>query len=154
MKKFNCLCTAGILALILCLLPLASDAKAAELPNSAPEETNNSIQLTYTELEEREKWILDEVLSDYVSEEVVRLMDAGIGYEIGDWVDRDTHTYLFFEKQLPEGTVYTACGYARTGNGSYVYFELSSPEVLTEEMVDLEAAKTFKALGTSNNSLC
>jgi len=144
MKKFTSLCAAGLMALIFWLIPLSPDAKAAAIPAKASFEKSAPLSLTCIELEERERWILDEVLSDYVSEEVVRLMDSDIGYEIGDWVDRDTYTYLFFEKHLPEGTVYTACGYALTGNGNYVYFELSSPAALTRQQVDEKAAGLLK----------
>ena len=110
--------------------------------------------MTCVKLEEKERWILDEILSDYVSEDVVELTDSGIDYSIGDWVDRDTHTYLFFTKKLPGGTVYTAAGYAKTMDGSYVYFELSSPERMTEQQVDLEITKTFGNPGASEIQAC
>lgn len=114
----------------------------------------NDLQLSYIQLEEKDKNILDEILSDYVSEEVVRLTDAGVEYEINGWMEKGTHTYLFFEKNFPGKTVYTACGYARTGNGEYVYFELTSPTILTEEMVDKETLSTFFDGWISTKALC
>lgn len=107
-----------------------------------PAKNFSPIQLSYVELEEKEKWILDEVLSDYVSETVVELMESGTDYTIGDWIDREDYTCLFLEKKLPAGSLYTACGYAKAG-GSYVYFELSSGTPMTEQQVRQEIERNF-----------
>lgn len=153
MKKISFYMTAGLLAFILYFIPLSADAKEQGLAVSkapiaaqeltAPQNTAADITLTYVPLEEKEKWILDEVLSDYVSEDVVELMDSGRDYSIGSWVDRGTFTYLFFDKELAAGTLYTVSGYALSPDGHYVYFELSSPEKLSEQLVDLEITKAF-----------
>ena len=166
MKKLSLYCMAGLLLPVLYLNPIFLKTETSAL--TAPVLTNGSIlretnlpakdtpgfSLTYVELEETEQWILDEILSDYVSEDVVELQEKGIAYTIGDWVERDTHTCLFFNKELPDGTVYTAAGYAKTTEGSYVYFELSSPERITEQQVDLEITKTFGNTGASNIQSC
>lgn len=153
MKKLSLCFIAGFLALALYLKPISASAVEPQTaPASSAEET--SLHLTSVRLEETEKWILDEVLSDYVSEDVVALMDSGMNYKIGAWVDRDTHTYLFFDRELPEGILYTACGYARTTDGCYVYFELSSPEKLTEEQVDMEVTKAFGNVGAGAPQTC
>ena len=166
MKKLSLYCLAGLLALVLYLNPFTEktemSAEAASAPGmtvpaketAAPSEDTADCSLTYVNLEETERWILDEVLSDHISEAVVELAESGASYSIGDWVDRDTHTYLFFTKKLPGGTVYTAAGYAKTLDGSYVYFELSSPERLTEQQVDLEITKTFGNPGASEIQAC
>ena len=158
MKKLLLCCISGFLALALYLNPISASAVAPQADEASPAETVSTkeapLHLTSVRLEETEKWILDEVLSDYVSEDVVELTDSGMDYEIGAWVDRDTHTYLFFDRELPEGTLYTACGYARTADGSYVYFELSSPEALTEEQVDLEITKSFGNVGPAAIQSC
>ena len=166
MKKLSLCLIAGLFALALYLDPVSAEAQIssstspeaeASVPaakTAAPAKEMSDVNLTYVKLEEKERWILDEVLSDYISEDVVELTDSGIHYSIGDWVDRDTHTYLFFTKELPEGTVYTAAGYARTTDGSYVYFELTSPEKLNEQQVDLEITKIFGNSGTSEIQAC
>lgn len=146
MKKLSVCCIAGLLVFALYLAPLS--VKAGTAPDtaeavSADAAGTNALHLTYIELEETEKWILDEVLSDHVSEDVVALTEAGTDYSIGDWVDRGSFTYLFFDKYLADGTVYTAAGYAKTADGSYVYFELSSPDKLTRQQVDLEISRVF-----------
>ena len=149
MKKFSLRCSAFLLAAILFLPPVMPDVKAAGKPDTAavpasfPVPEIRSPRLAYTELAVREKSVLDEALCDFVSEDVVCLMDAGIDYTISEWVEKSTHTYLFFDKDLPDGTLYTACGYARTANGGYVYFELSSPEKLTEETVNFQVKQAF-----------
>lgn len=107
-----------------------------------PAKNSSPIQLSYVELEEKEKWILDEVLSDYVSEAVVELIESGTDYTIGNWIDREAYTCLILEKKLPAGSLYTACGYAKAG-GSYVYFELSSEAPLTEQLVRQEIERNF-----------
>ena len=166
MKKLSLCCVAGLLALTVYLNPTPANVEASAKSvsgaertvyakeTSAPAGQTSDYNMTCVKLEEKERWILDEVLSDYVSEDVVELTDNGIDYSIGDWVDRDTHTYLFFTKKLPEGTVYTAAGYAKTMDGSYVYFELSSPERMTEQQVDLEITKTFGNPGASEIQAC
>lgn len=45
-------------------------------------------------------------------------------------------------------------GYAQTTNGSYVYFELSSSEKLSEQQVDLEIVKAFGNSGASEIQAC
>ena len=157
---------AGLLALTVYLNPTPANVEASAKSvsgaertvyakeTSAPAGQTSDYNMTCVKLEEKERWILDEVLSDYVSEDVVELTDNGIDYSIGDWVDRDTYTYLFFTKKLPGGTVYTAVGYAKTMDGSYVYFELSSPERMTEQQVDLEITKTFGNPGASEIQAC
>ena len=166
MKKLSLCCVAGLLALTVYLNPTPANVEASAKSvsgaertvyakeTSAPTGQTSDYNMTCVKLEEKERWILDEVLSDYVSEDVVELTDSGIDYSIGDWVDRDTHTYLFFTKKLPGGTVYTAAGYAKTMDGSYVYFELSSPERMTEQQVDLEITKTFGNPGASEIQAC
>ncbi len=118
-----------------------------------PVKVPSSIQLTYVKLAEREKWILDEVLSDYVSEHVVQLSEAGLDYTIGDWIDREAYTCLLLEKRLPEGTRHMACGYAKADNG-YVYFELSSPNALTEQQIRQEIEQSFSRPQSFQYSLC
>ena len=166
MKKLSLYCLAGLLLPALYLNPIfmktaapvktapAAETAAPATETALPVTESSDVPLTFVELEETERWILDEVLSDYVSEDVVELQESGITYTIGDWVDRDTHTYLFFNKNLPGGTVYTAAGYAKNLNGGYVYFELSSPERLTEQQVDLEITKAFGNTGTSEIQAC
>ena len=166
MKKLAIIFIAGLFTLALYLNPVSAEAEVSSgtvpeaemtvpaVTTAAPAKEKSDVNLTYVNLEEKERWILDEVLSDYVSEDVVELTDRGIRYSIGDWIDRDTHTYLFFTKELPEGTVYTAAGYAQTTNGSYVYFELSSSEKLSEQQVDLEIVKAFGNSGASEIQAC
>lgn len=156
MKKIT-LTSLIILATITCsVVPVKKEVLAA---NSTAEETfyiesgilsaiklsaksSSPIQLSYVSLAEREKWILDEVLSDYVSEAVVELAESGFDYIIGDWMDREAYTCLILEKKLPTGSLYTACGYAKTGSG-YVYFELTSSQPLTEQQVRREVERNF-----------
>ena len=166
MKKLSIIFIAGLFTLALYLNPVSAEAEVSSgtvpeaemtvpaVTTAAPAKEKSDVNLTYVNLEEKERWILDEVLSDYVSEDVVELTDRGIRYSIGDWIDRDTNTYLFFTKELPEGTVYTAAGYAQTTNGSYVYFELSSSEKLSEQQVDLEIVKAFGNSGASEIQAC
>ena len=166
MKKLSLYCMAGLLLPVLYLNPIfmKTDVSLLKTPvltagsvlkeTTAPAKDTPDMQLTYVELDETERWILDEILSDYVSEDVVELQEQGIAYTIGDWIDRDTHTCLFFNKKLPGGTVYTAAGYARTTDGSFVYFELSSPERFTEQQVDLEITKAFGNTGASKLQAC
>lgn len=161
MKKLLHWCTAGLIMVSISMFPGPRDVKAAGLipATGLPTEATltkeeKDLQLSYVQLDESEKNILDEILSDYVSEEVVRLADAGVDYEIKGWMEKGTHTYLFLEKRFPEKTVYTACGYAQTGNGEYVYFELTSPAALTEEMVDKETQSTFFEGWISEKALC
>lgn len=156
MKKFILTCLIILTTVTCSILPAPKEVLAA---NSAAEETfhiesgilaavklpvknSSPIRLSYVKLAEREKWILDEVLSDYVSEAVVELMESGIDYTIGDWIDREDYTCLFLEKKLPAGSLYTACGYAKA-SGSYVYFELSSGAPLTEQQVCQEIERSF-----------
>ena len=166
MKKLSLYCMAGLLLPVLYLNPISMKTEASALTApilaanpmlremAVPAKDTADIHLTYVKLEETEQWILDEILSDYVSEDVVELQEQGIAYTIGDWIDRDTHTCLFFNKKLPGGTVYTAAGYARTTDGSFVYFELSSPERITEQQVDLEITKAFGNTGASKLQAC
>lgn len=166
MKKLSLYCMAGLLLPVLYLNPIfmKTDVSLLKTPvltagsvlkeTTAPAKDTPDMQLIYVELDETERWILDEILSDYVSEDVVELQEQGIAYTIGDWIDRDTHTCLFFNKKLPGGTVYTAAGYARTTDGSFVYFELSSPERITEQQVDLEITKAFGNTGASKLQAC
>ena len=166
MKKLSLYCMAGLLLPVLYLNPIfmKTDVSLLKTPvltagsvlkeTTAPAKDTPDMQLTSVELDETERWILDEILSDYVSEDVVELQEQGIAYTIGDWIDRDTHTCLFFNKKLPGGTVYTAAGYARTTDGSFVYFEFSSPERITEQQVDLEITKAFGNTGASKLQAC
>ncbi len=166
MKKLSLYCMAGLLLPVLYLNPIfmKTDVSLLKTPvltagsvlkeTTAPAKDTPDMQLIYVELDETERWILDEILSDYVSEDVVELQEQGIAYTIGDWIDRDMHTCLFFNKKLPGGTVYTAAGYARTTDGSFVYFELSSPERITEQQVDLEITKAFGNTGASKLQAC
>ena len=137
MKKISCIFFAGLLALALYLEPLSVNAE------QLPEETAPEVSLTYTSLEESEKWILDEVLSDYVSEHVVDMEEASIPCTIGELVERGTSSYLFYQDEQADGTVYTAAGYALTGDGSYVHFELTSASPLDTATVDFEIARNF-----------
>jgi len=107
--------------------------------------------MSYVTLEETEKWILDEVLCDEISEDAVILMEADISYRISDFIEKTSHTYVFFEQEIPGDTRYNAYGYAKTREGSYVYFEISSPTPLSEAMVDLQIAKTFEIPGQDQN---
>lgn len=149
MKKISLLLSLFLLIAILGASLELPDVKAAQQTENAiirintPKPEIPAMRLTYTELVVRDKMLLDEALCDFVSEDVVRLMDAGIDYSISEWIEKPAHTYLFFKKELPEGTLYTACGYARLTTGRYVYFELSSPEKLTEEMVNLKIRQSF-----------
>ena len=145
MKKLSCIFFAGLLALALYLEPLSVNAE------QLPEETAPEVSLTYTSLEESEKWILDEVLSDYVSEHVVDMEEASIPCTIGELVDRDTSSYLFYQDEQADGTVYTAAGYALTQDGSYVYFELTSASPLDTATVDFEIAKNFGSNGDASS---
>ena len=113
MKKLSIIFIAGLFTLALYLNPVSAEAEVSSgtvpeaemtvpaVTTAAPAKEKSDVNLTYVNLEEKERWILDEVLSDYVSEDVVELTDRGIRYSIGDWIDRDTHTYLFFTKELP-----------------------------------------------------
>ncbi len=160
MKKFTLWCSAFLLTAVLFLPPAMPDVKAAGKTGNAficaslslPESPRT--RLIYKELPVGEKMLLDEALCDFVSEDVVYLMDAGISYTIGEWVEKSTHTYLFFEKELPEGTLYTACGYARIPNGGYVYFELSSQEKLTEETVNFQVKQAFGGTWSFESTNC
>lgn len=156
MKKIILTCLVILTTITCSILPAPKDVLAA---NSTTEQTSHltsgifsavrlpaknssSIQLSYVELEEKEKWILDEVLSDYVSEAVVELTESGTDYTIGEWIDREAYTCLILGKKLPAGSLYTACGYTKVG-GSYVYFELSSEAPLTEQLVRQEIERNF-----------
>ena len=82
MKKFSLCILAGLLALVLYLEPFS--VKAETLPGTdAP-----TVSMTSISLEESEKWILDEVLSDYVSEHVVNMEEASVPCTIGELIDR------------------------------------------------------------------
>lgn len=105
MKKFSLCILAGLLALVLFLNPISVKAE------NPAEENAPAVSLTYTSLEESEKWILDEVLSDYVSEHVVDMEDASVPCTIGELIDRGTSSYLFYQDEQADGTVYTAAGY-------------------------------------------
>lgn len=115
--------------------------------NSSP------VQLSYVSLAEREKWILDEVLSDYVSEHVVMLHESGRDYTIGDWIDHEAYTCLFLEAELSEGRRYLVCGYAKAGGG-YVYFELSSSAPLTEQQVREKVEQSFARPQRFQSGVC
>lgn len=167
MKKRFLSCLIVLAAIACSLIPIKSDVMAANpaddnteaagygalaafvLPVKAP----SPIQLTYVNLAEREKWILDEVLSDYVSEHVVQLSEAGMDYTVGEWIDRASYTCLFLEKKLLEGSRYLACGYAKTAGG-YVYFELSSSAPLTEQQVREKVTESFSKPQSFQSGLC
>ena len=145
MKKFSLCILAGLLALVLYLEPFS--VKAETLPGTdAP-----TVSMTSISLEESEKWILDEVLSDYISEHVVEMEDASIPCTIGELIDRGTSSYLFYQDEQADGTVYTAAGYALTQDGIYVYFELTSASPLDTATVDFEIAKNFGSNGDTNS---
>lgn len=141
MKKFSLCILAGLLAMVLYLEPFSVKAETLQ-ETDAP-----TVSMTYTSLEESEKWILDEVLSDYVSEHVVDMEEASIPCTIGELIDRGTSSYLFYQDETTDGTVYTAAGYALTLDGSYVYFELTSTSPLDTATVDFELARTFGSNG-------
>lgn len=122
---------------------------AAVLPVKMP----CALQMSYVNLTEREKWILDEILSDYVSEHVVELSEAGLTCAIGNWIDREAYTCLFLEEKLPDGSLYLACGYAKTLDG-YVYFELSSSQVLTEQQVRQKIEESFSGSWNFRWGMC
>ncbi len=145
MKKFSLCILAGLLALVLFLNPISVKAE------NPAEENAPAVSLTYTSLEESEKWILDEVLSDYVSEHVVDMEEASVPYTIGELIDRGTSSYLFYQDEQADGTVYTAAGYALTQDGSYVYFELTSASPLDTATVDFEIAKNFGSSGDASS---
>ena len=145
MKKFSLCILAGLLALVLYLEPFS--VKAETLPGTdAP-----TVSMTSISLEESEKWILDEVLSDYISEHVVEMEDASSPCTIGELIDRGTSSYLFYQDEQAGGTVYTAAGYALTQDGSYVYFELTSASPLDTATVDFEIAKNFGSNGDASS---
>lgn len=166
MKKLSFYCLAGALLPILYLNPLfmKNETSAAKAPfceatvltaeSAAPQEKVSDLNPVYVELEETEGWILDEVLSDYISEDVVELQEQGISFTIGEWTERDTHTCLFLNKELPDGTLYSVLGYTKTADGGYVYFEFSSPEPITEQQVVMEITKTFGNTGSSVQKAC
>lgn len=167
MKKQFLSCLIGLTAITCSLMPIKRDVLAANpADNSAetaeygtltafilPVKAPSSVQLTYVNLAEREKWILDEVLSDYVSEHVVQLSEAGMDYTVGEWIDRASYTCLFLEKKLPEGSRYLACGYAKAAGG-YVYFELSSSAPLTEQQVREKITESFSKPQSFQSGLC
>lgn len=137
MKKiFGCM-MAVLLALVLYLNPISAKAE------NPSEENKPTLSLTYTSLEESEKWILDEVLADYVSEHVVDMEEASVPCTIGELINRDTSSYLFYRDEKEDGAVYTAAGYTVTQDGSYVYFELTSASPLDTTTVDFEIARNF-----------
>ena len=167
MKKRFLSCLIVLAAIACSLIPIKSDVMAANpaddnteaagygalaafvLPVKAP----SPIQLTYVNLAEREKWILDEVLSDYVSEHVVMLHESGRDYTVGDWIDREAYTCLFLEAELSEGRRYLVCGYAKAGGG-YVYFELSSSAPLTEQQVREKVEQSFARPQRFQSGVC
>lgn len=137
MKKiFGCV-MAALLALILYLNPISAKAE------NPSEENRPTLSLTCTSLEESEKWILDEVLADYVSEHVVEMEEASVPCTIGELINRDSCSYLFYRDEEEDGTVYTAAGYTVTQDGSYVYFELTSASPLDTVTVEFEIARNF-----------
>ncbi|MBC5660159.1 hypothetical protein H8S44_10285 [Anaerosacchariphilus sp. NSJ-68] len=144
MKKLSCCFLAAFLVLTLFLEPFS--VKAEEPIPEAP-----AIQLQYTELEESERWILDEVLSDYVSEHVIETEEAAVPCTIGEQVDRDTASYLFYQDETQEGILYTAAGYALNRDGGYVYFTLTSDAPLDPSTVDLEIARNFGSIGDTDS---
>lgn len=141
MKKFFGCMMAALLALVLFLNPISAKAE------NPTEENTPAVSMTYTPLEESEKWILDEVLSDYVSEHVVDMEEASISCTIGELTDRGDTSYLFYQDETADGTVYTAAGYTPTRDGGYVYFELTSASPLDTATVDFEIAKSFGSTG-------
>lgn len=167
MKKQFLSCLIGLTAITCSLMPIKRDVLAANpADNSAetakygtltafilPVKAPSSVQLTYVNLAEREKWILDEVLSDYVSEHVVMLHESGRDYTIGDWIDREAYTCLFLEAELSEGHRYLVCGYAKAGGG-YVYFELSSSAPLTEQQVREKMEQSFARPQRFQSGVC
>lgn len=167
MKKIFLTCLISLTAITCSILPahkevLAANStteeafhiKAGILPAvKLPARDLSSIQLSYVRLAEREKWILDEVLCDYVSETVVELMESGIDYAIGDWIDQEVCTYLSLEKKLPTGSLYTVCGYTKADSG-YVYFELSSCQPLTKQQVHREVERNFSENQEVKRGIC
>ena len=167
MKKRFLSCLIGLTAITCSLMPIKRDVLAANPAESnaetaeygtltafiLPVKAPSSVQLTYVNLAEREKWILDEVLSDYVSEHVVQLSEAGMDYTVGEWIDRASYTCLFLEKKLLEGSRYLACGYAKAAGG-YVYFELSSSAPLTEQQVREKITESFSKPQSFQSGLC
>ena len=93
MKKFSLCILAGLLALVLFLNPISVKAE------NPAEKNAPTVSLTYTSLEESEKWILDEVLSDYVSEHVIDMEEASVPCTIGELMDRGTSSYLFYQDE-------------------------------------------------------
>ena len=159
MKKYLSLLMSSILFLVVCMLPVPGPAEAAAGPvkpaiTAQPVRERADIKLNYVDLDENKKEILDEVMCDYISEEVVRLMDADVDYSIGDWFEKGTHTYVFFEKKIPGNLIYSACGYAVKADGTYAYFEISSPVPLTEEVVDQKISSSFLSPVQVYEQLC
>lgn len=147
MKKImTCMITA-LLPLLLLVLSLSPISVKAE---TQTEESLPVLSLQYHTLEESEKWILDEVLADSVSEHVVDMEEASVPCTIGELIDRGTSSYLFYQDETANGTVYTAAGYALTEDGRYVYFEFTSDTSFDAKTVDLEIARNFGSFGTSN----
>lgn len=167
MKKLFLSCLIGLTAVICSLMPAKREVMAAGQAGSStgtaeygvltasilPVKAPSPIQLTYVNLQEREKWILDEILSDYVSEHVVKLNETGTDYTIGNWIDRETYTCLFLEKEVPDGSCYMVCGYAKGADG-YVYFELSSSEPLTEQQVRQKVEQSFSKPQNFQSGMC
>lgn len=167
MKKIILTCLITLAAITCSILPDSKEVLAANFTAEEtfhieqgiltsvklPTKSSSPIQLSYVKLSEREKWILDEVLCDYVSEAVVELTTSNIDYTIGDWIDREAYTYLFLEKKLPSGNLYTACGYAKSSSG-YVYFELSSSAPLTEQQVRREVEQNFFGKQEVQQGIC
>jgi hypothetical protein len=166
MKKRFLSCLVGFIVITCSLIAkrdvMAADPAGREIKKDdfgyltaaiLPVKTPSAIQLSYVNLTEREKWILDEVLSDYVSEHVVELSEAGLACTIGDWIEREAYTCLFLEKKLPEGSRYLACGYAKTADG-YVYFELSSSKALTEQQVRQRIEESFPGAQSFRWGVC
>ena len=147
MKKIvACMMTAW-LVLVFSLSPISAKAE------TQAEESLPVLSLQYHTLEESEKWILDEVLADSVSEHVVDMEETSVPCTIGELIDRGSSSYLFYQDETEGGTVYTAAGYALTEDGSYVYFEFTSDISFDAKTVDLEIARSFGSFGTSN-ALC
>lgn len=79
--------------------------------------------------------------------------EASVPCTIGELIDRGTSSYLFYQDEQADGTVYTAAGYALTQDGSYVYFELTSASPLDTATVDFEIAKILEATAIRIRSL-
>lgn len=144
MKKRFAAVLSCILVMLSVLCPFQTAfAKApvsAVLEKTIPESTvsvlpaKQSYQEALIPLDENRQEVLEEIMCDYISEDVTALIEEGTDYSVSDWMFSGGATYVFFNENISGYTDYHVCGYAPAANG-YVYFKLTAEQPFTQAQV-------------------